>query len=164
MSDNRRPPGYVSLTIHELASGGKGRRGSGLEYVYSQDARGMDDSVLGSSAAKAVTSGGRPSNGGGRPYHGPNAGQGNDGMPGNNGGRRRNRRNNNNRNNNNRRGRGDGPMFGGREGGDGEQEWNNNGNTNAGVSDENFSGPQHSQQNGGNGGAYAEESSGFDEE
>lgn len=132
MSDNKRPPGYVPLTIHELAASNKGKKGTGLDYVYSLDARAIDESVLGSSAARAVT--GSRSMGGGR----PNGSQGGDqyGSAGGRGGRNRNR----NRNRNRRGGRGDGPNFGG-DGMDGGEEWTDEG------------GSQHA---GGNGSAVME--------
>ena len=57
MSDNKRPPGYVQLTIHELAAGHKGKRGTAFDYVFSLDSRAVDDSVLASSAARAATGG-----------------------------------------------------------------------------------------------------------
>jgi hypothetical protein len=114
MSDNKRPPGYVPLTIHELAAGQKGKRGTAFDYVFSLDARAVDDSVLSSNAARAAVgaprNGGRPA--GERQENG--FGRGGD-RDQNRGGRRGNRRGRNN--NNNRRGYNNG-------GQDGDGNWN----------------------------------------
>lgn len=102
MSDNKRPPGYVPLTIHEIAASSKGKKGTGLDYVFGHDARAVDESILGSSAARAVTGSPRPTGGGMRTGGLPdNYSQGHSQREGHQqregGGRRRNRRNRNNR-------------------------------------------------------------------
>jgi len=121
--NNKRPPGYVPLTIHELAAGQKGKRGTAFDYVFSLDARAVDDSVLSSSAARAAV--GPPRNGG-RPqgerqeggYQG-RGGERGDSRSDQNRGRRGNRRGRSN----NRRG------YGGQEG---EGNWNESGNSEEG--------------------------------
>ena len=121
MSDNKRPPGYVPLTIHELAAGHKGKRGTAFDYVFSLDARAVDDSVLSSSAARAAT--GAPRNGG-RPYN--DRQQDGGGRDQNRGGDSRGRRGSRRgRNNNNRRG------YGGQDGDANFEGGNGNGNGNS---------------------------------
>jgi hypothetical protein len=111
--NNKRPPGYVPLTIHELAAGQKGKRGTAFDYVFSLDARAVDDSVLSSSAARAAV--GTPRNGG-RPHGERQEGGGyGGGRSEQNRGRRGNRRGGRN---NNRR------DYGGQGG---EGNWNESG-------------------------------------